>query len=168
LAIEVTPRKKWIQKEQSNPSEVKWELHNTNMMMLASVSLNQNILTFLLDHIHATLYKDQTNRRKVGVQHKRIKFPVLKWAPFLVMQTVRVHTFYPPFACNDNKKTKISNEREGKGVLSSMIDAHLEKIRHGENADAKSEFEAMIIKTIFDAWRSGICPMSLPQFDADK
>jgi hypothetical protein len=63
---------------------------------------------------------------------------------------------------------KRSNERESKGVLSSMIDAHLEKNRHGENADAKSEFEAMIIKPMFDAWRSGRCPMSLPQFDADK
>jgi hypothetical protein len=75
------------------------------------------------------------------------------------MQTVRVHTLYHPFVCNDNKKTKRSNEREGKGVLSSMIDAHLEKHRHGENADAKSEFEAMIIKPIFDAWQSGRCPM---------
>jgi hypothetical protein len=26
---------KWIEKEKSNPSEVKWELHNTNMIMLA-------------------------------------------------------------------------------------------------------------------------------------
>jgi hypothetical protein len=49
-----------------------------------------------------------------------------------------------------------------------MIDTLLEKIRHGENADAKSEFEAMIITPIFDAWRSGRCPMSLPQFDTDK
>jgi hypothetical protein len=46
---------KWIQKKKSNPSEVKWELHNTNMMMLAIGSLNQHILSFCLDHIHATL-----------------------------------------------------------------------------------------------------------------
>jgi hypothetical protein len=168
LAILVTPRKKWIQKEQYNPSEVKWELHNTNMMMLESGSLNQHILTFFLDHIHSTLYKDQTNSRKAGVQHKQNKFPVLKWAIFLVMQTVRVHTLYLPFGFNDNKKTKRSNEGDRKGVLSSMIDAHLEKNRHGENADAKSEFEAMIVTPIFDAWRSGRFPMSLPQFDGDK
>jgi hypothetical protein len=84
------------------------------------------------------------------------------------MQTVRVHTLYPPFAFNDNKKMKSRNEGERKGELSSMIDAHLEKFRHGENADAKSEFEAMIITPIFDDWRSGRCPMSFPQFDADK
>jgi hypothetical protein len=42
---------------------------------------------------------------------------------------------------------------ENKGVLSSMIDAHLENKRHGENADARSAFEAMIITPIFEAWR---------------
>jgi hypothetical protein len=36
-----------------------------------------------------------------------------------------------------------------------MIDAYLEKNRHGENADAKSEFEAMIITPLFDAWQHG-------------
>jgi hypothetical protein len=77
--------KKWVQKEQSNPSEVKWELHNTNIMMLEIVSLNQHILAFCLYLIHDTYYQNQANRRKAGVQHKRIKFPVLKWATFLVM-----------------------------------------------------------------------------------
>jgi hypothetical protein len=33
-----------------------------------------------------------------------------------------------------------------------MIDAHLEKNHHGENADARSAFEAMIITPIFEAW----------------
>jgi hypothetical protein len=55
-----------------------------------------------LDLIHDTYYNNQTNRRKAGIQHKRIKFPVLKWAIFLVMETVRVHTLYPPFGCNQN------------------------------------------------------------------
>jgi hypothetical protein len=48
-----------------------------------------------------------------------------------------------------------------------MIDAHLKKIRHGENADAKSECEAMIITPLFDAWHDGRCPMSLAQFEAE-
>jgi hypothetical protein len=76
------------------------------MMMLAIGSLNQHILSFCLDHIHATLYKHEKSRRKDGVQHKRIKFPVLKWATYLVMQTVRHHTLYPPFGLDDNKKIK--------------------------------------------------------------
>jgi hypothetical protein len=159
---------KWIEKEKSNPSEVKWELHNTNMMMLAIGSLNQHILSFCMDHIQVTLYKHERSRRKAGVQHKRIKFPVLKWATYLVMQTVRLHTLYPPFGFDDNKNIKKRNEGERKGVLSSMIDAHLEKFRHGENADAKSEFEAMIITPLFDAWQHGRCPMSLTQFEADN
>jgi hypothetical protein len=33
-----------------------------------------------------------------------------------------------------------------------MVDAHLEKIRHGENADAKSASEAMIITPMFGDW----------------
>jgi hypothetical protein len=49
-----------------------------------------------------------------------------------------------------------------------MIDAHLEKFRHCENADAKSELEAMIITPIFDDWQHGRCPMSLTQFEADN
>jgi hypothetical protein len=53
---------------------------------------------------------------------------VLKWATFLVMDTVRVHTLYPPFGCYQDNKTKRSNEVDKKGVLSSTIDAHLEKI----------------------------------------
>jgi hypothetical protein len=100
---------KWIEKEKSNPSEVKWELHNTNMMMLAIGSLNQHILSFCLDHIHATLYKHEKSRRKAGVQHKRIKFPVLKWATYLAMQTVRHHTLYPPFGLDYNKNIKKIN-----------------------------------------------------------
>jgi hypothetical protein len=119
--------KKRVQKEQYNPSEVKWELHNTHMMMLAIEYLNQHILTFCLDLMHDTYYQDQANRRKAGAQHKRIKFPVLNWATYLVMETVRVHTLYPPFGCNENKKTKRSNEGEKKGFLISMIDAHLKK-----------------------------------------
>jgi hypothetical protein len=99
--LKLRREQKWIQKEQSNPSEVKWEMHNKNMMMLEIGSLNHNILTVCLDHIHATLYKDQANRRKAGVQHKRNQFPVLKWETFLVMQNVRVHTLYPPFGFND-------------------------------------------------------------------
>jgi hypothetical protein len=99
-----------VQKEQSNPSEVKWELHNTNMVILAIGSLNQHILTFCLDLIHDTYYQNQANRRKAGVQHKHIKFPVLKWATFLVMETIHVHTLYPPSGCNQNNKIKISNE----------------------------------------------------------
>jgi hypothetical protein len=67
------------------------------MMMLEIGSLNQHIPTFWLDLIHATLSKDQTNRGKAGFQHKRIKLPVLKWATFLVMETVRVHSLYPTF-----------------------------------------------------------------------
>jgi hypothetical protein len=106
---------KWIEKEKSNPSEVKWELHNTNMMILAIGSLNQHILSFCIDHIHATLYKHETSRRKAGVQHKRIKFPVLKWATYLVIQTVRLHTSYPPFGFDDNKNIKKINEGERKG-----------------------------------------------------
>jgi hypothetical protein len=65
---------------------------------------------------------------------------------------------------DDNKKIKKRNEGERKVVLSSMIDAHLEKNRHGENADAKSEIETMIITPLFDAWHDGRCPMSLIQF----
>jgi hypothetical protein len=42
------------------------------------------------------------------------------------------------------------------------------KNRHGENADAKSEFEAIIITPLFDAWQHGRCPMSLTQFEADN
>jgi hypothetical protein len=105
---------------------------------------------------------------EAGVQHKRIKFPALKWTTYLVMQTVRHHTLYPPFGLNDNKKIKKIIEGERKGVLSSMIDAHLEKIRHGENADAKSELEAMIITPLFDAGQDGRCPMALTQFEADN
>jgi hypothetical protein len=149
LGIEVTPRKKWFQKEQSNPSEVNWESRNTNMMMLEIGSLNQHILTFWLDPMHDTYYEDQAKRRKAGVQHKRIKFSVLKWATYLVMGTVRVCTLYPPFGCNENKNMKRSNNGDKKGVLSSMIDSHLEKNRHGENADAKSAFETMIITPFF-------------------
>jgi hypothetical protein len=93
---------------------------------------------------------------------------VLKWATYLVMQTVRLHTLYPPFVLDDNKKINKRNEGERKGVLSSMIDAHLEKFWHGENADAKSEFEAMIITPLFYAWQHGRCPMSLAQFEADN
>jgi hypothetical protein len=44
-----------------------------------------------------------------------------------------------------------------------MIDAHLEKFRHGEN-----EFEAMIISPLFYAWHDGRCPMSLTQFEAEN
>jgi hypothetical protein len=40
---------------------------------------------------------------------------------------------------------------EKKGVLGSMIDAHLGKNCHGENVDARSAFEAMIINPIFEA-----------------
>jgi hypothetical protein len=80
------------------------------------------------------------------------------------MHTVCLNTLYLPFGLDDNKKIKKINEVEKKGVLSSMIDAHLEKFRHGENADAKSEFEAMIITPLFDAWKHGRCPMSLTQF----
>jgi hypothetical protein len=85
-----------------------------------------------LNIIHENHYINQTNRRKAGVQHKRIKFPVLKWATFLVMETVCVHILYPPFGCNQHNKTNRSNEVEKKGVLSSMIDARLEKLHHGE------------------------------------
>jgi hypothetical protein len=106
LAIEVTPRKKWVQKEQYYPSEVKWESHNTNIMMLEIGSLNQHIITFCLDLIHDTFYQNQANRRKSGVQHKRIKFPVMKWAKFLVMKTVWVHTLYPPFGVMKKKDEK--------------------------------------------------------------
>jgi hypothetical protein len=49
-----------------------------------------------------------------------------------------------------------------------MTEAHLKKIRHGENADAKSEFEAMIITPLFDAWHDGRCTMSLTHFEADN
>jgi hypothetical protein len=166
--LKLRREKKWVQKEQSNPSEVKWELHNTNMIMLAIGSLNQHIITFFLDLMHDTNYQDQANRRKAGFQHKRIKFPMLRWATYLVMDTVRVHTLYPPFGCNENKNTKRSNEGQKKGVLSSMIDAHLGKIRYGENADAKSAFKAMMITPIFEAWQNKRCPMTLPQFDKDK
>jgi hypothetical protein len=65
------------------------------------------------------------------------------------METVLVHTSYPPFVCNQNNNTKRSNGGENKGVLSSMIDAHFEKNRHGENADARSAFEAIIITPFF-------------------
>jgi hypothetical protein len=84
--------------------------------MLAIGSLSQHILSFCMDHIHATLYKHETSRRKAGVQHKRIKFPVLKWAKYLVMQTVRLHTLYPPFGFDDNKNIKKRNEGERKGI----------------------------------------------------
>jgi hypothetical protein len=39
-----------------------------------------------------------------------------------------VPTLYTPFVCNQNNTTKRSSEVEKKGVLSSMIGAHLEKI----------------------------------------
>jgi hypothetical protein len=84
------------------------------------------------------------------------------------METVRVHTLYPPFGCNRNNKTKRSNKVEKKGVLSSMIDARLDTFRHGKNSDARSAFEAMIIAPIFEAWSSKRFPMTLPGFDADK
>jgi hypothetical protein len=85
------------------------------MMMLAIGYLNQHILSFCLDHIHPTLYKHEKSRRKSGVQHKHIKIPVLKWATYLVMQTVRIHTLYPPFGLDDNKKIKKRNEGERRG-----------------------------------------------------
>jgi hypothetical protein len=66
---------------------------------------------------------------------------------------------YPPFGCNQKNK---------KVILSSIIDAHLLKSCHDENTDAQSAFEAMIITPIFEAWRSKMCPMTLPWFDADK
>jgi hypothetical protein len=100
---------KWIQKEKISPSEVKSEWHNTNMMMFETGSLSQHTLSFCLDHIHATLYKHERSRRKAGFQYKRIKFPVMKWATYLVMQTVRLHTLYPPFGLDDNKNIKERN-----------------------------------------------------------
>jgi hypothetical protein len=44
----------------------------------------------------------------------------------------------------------------------------LRKNCHGENADARSAFEAMIITPMFEAWSSKSFPMTLPGFDADK
>jgi hypothetical protein len=84
------------------------------------------------------------------------------------METVRVHTLYPPFGCNQKNTNKRCNDVEKKGVLSSMIDAQLKKIRHGENADGRSAFQAMIITPIFEALSSKNCPMALPGFDAYK
>jgi hypothetical protein len=101
------------------------------MMMLVIGYLNQNILAFCLDLMHDNFYQNQANRRKA-----------------------RVHTLYPPFGGNENKKTNRSNKGEKKGVLISMINSHRERNRHGKNADAKSAFKAMTITPIFEAWRN--------------
>jgi hypothetical protein len=45
---------------------------------------------------------------------------------------------------------------------------HIYFFCHGENADAKSAFKAMIISPIFEAWQNKRCRMTLPQFDKDK
>jgi hypothetical protein len=57
--LELHRKTKWVHKDQSNPSEVKWELHSTNMIMLVIGSLKQHIITIFLDIINDTHYKSK-------------------------------------------------------------------------------------------------------------